>query len=341
MSRATRRPVDILTWVERKRTATVTSSCLQRQEVVGITLFWTSFFFFLPPGDAWTNTTTTSVLTEQYSRQERTAYCPHLPTRLGKWNQHARLKAQAAEQERLGFRNAVSCGVCPRGERMLTQRDFFKSQLQEYREDGAQRYCTMFPENNYCSWSSLFLGRSRCAFVWRPTETAPLLSIKPPKTDTGCGLKWLWVQIKFSNTAYLYSVWVHSIQSCFYLTQFNTFSLLAHTHSPLKGLHSQSMKVELTHLRWWWPTHTLHIERFVFKVMVTHKWRSWKEILCLWYHVTKTTLTDQHSFFFLTYWERRKFTHLSSQYVVCQPLLLLSFFPFGFRLLDYISQHIS
>lgn len=89
--------LDVLTWVERKRTATVTSSCLQRQEVVGITLFWTSFFFSLR--DAKKNTTTTSVLTEQYSRQERTAYCPHLPTRQDKWNQHARLKAQAAEQE--------------------------------------------------------------------------------------------------------------------------------------------------------------------------------------------------------------------------------------------------
>lgn len=190
--RATCRPVDIHTWFERKRTATVTSSCLQRQETVGITLFWTSFFFF--SWGCWTNTTTTSTLTEQYSRQESTtAYCPHLPPRQSKWNRHARLEAQAAEQERLGSRNAVSCGVCPRGERMLTHRGFVKSQLQENREDGAQRYCTMFPENIMITiiWNCLFLGRWHDAFVWQSSQTVPFWSLKPPETDTGCGLEWL------------------------------------------------------------------------------------------------------------------------------------------------------
>ena len=53
-----------------ERTATVTSSCLQRQEVVGISMFWRLFLFsFFFSRRLWTNTTTTSTLTEQYSRE--------------------------------------------------------------------------------------------------------------------------------------------------------------------------------------------------------------------------------------------------------------------------------
>lgn len=169
-----------------ERTATVTSSCLQRQEVVGISMFWRLFLFFFSRR-LWTNTTTTSTLTEQYSRErERVQHIVLI-------SNHARANEISmpawelglAEQQRLGFRNAVRCGVCPRGERMLTHRGFSKSQLQESREDGAQRYCTVFPENIKIAISrnSVFLRRWHYTFIWK---TFPLSSSQRPETEADC-----------------------------------------------------------------------------------------------------------------------------------------------------------
>lgn len=152
------RPADIHAWVERKRMATVTSSCLQRQEVSGISLF--SFIiiiilFFLSRG-----------LLSKHNHHVHTDWTVQQmkhnvlisPQCQSKWNQHGRLEAQAAEHEHIGFRNAVNCDVYPTGERMLTHPFFFfffKSQLQENREDGAQRYCTMFPETLQLEWTEI------------------------------------------------------------------------------------------------------------------------------------------------------------------------------------------
>lgn len=138
------RPVDIPTWFERKRTAAVTSSCLQREEVlVGISLFWTFFF----PRGHWTNK-------NYHSHPDWTVQYGHTRVQhIVLISRHVRANenSMAAWKLRLQSRSVWASGmlgaVCPRGERMLTHSVFFKSQIPENWEDGTQRYCTVFPEN--------------------------------------------------------------------------------------------------------------------------------------------------------------------------------------------------
>lgn len=159
VSRAECRLVDIHTWVERKRMATVTSSCLQRQEAVGISLFSLYIFFFV---QGTLNKYNYHVHTDRTVQQiKQVSSSPTMPKQMkSAW------PPESSEQERLWLQECCKLWYYPRGERMLTHwGGFFFLHEPAPGKQGGWRYCTAFPELIGISWNCLFLEGWQYAFV--------------------------------------------------------------------------------------------------------------------------------------------------------------------------------
>lgn len=134
-----RHPPHIYTRIQRRRIVTVTSSCLQRQEVLGISLFWMTFFpqEMLNKHNLHVHTDTTA----QQHIVQHIVFISTIPEQMKPaW------PPESCRAEVSGLQECWKLKCL--GERMLTHHFFFKSQLQENRGDDVQRYCSVFLERS-------------------------------------------------------------------------------------------------------------------------------------------------------------------------------------------------
>lgn len=131
----------------------MTSSCLQRQEVVRISLFLVRISLFL-----WMMS---FLSTGRCSRLVGTVRAA-----AAGWSDCARLPQHWSKVEAASAAGAPGMLRAPmfirQGERMLTHRC---RSLQENQEDGGRDTVTLFPENTTLSTNVLFLERRHCVFM--------------------------------------------------------------------------------------------------------------------------------------------------------------------------------